>query len=236
MPPSCSRLLLATVAFAAGFAAAAPNPPDHRSERVVAALHLSDPGVAARVLRALTAHAEASREWHAAHGAELKQLWARWAKARNRHDPAAVQAALAQIDRVYAGFRPEHDRLLSELRAVLSPAQLATAEDRLIDDRNPTGRVEITYRVYLEEFPDLTPPQKAYIMDRLSAARTAAIDAESSAEKASIFKRRKDEIEAYLGAQGYDVKGMIRAFGQRPQAESGARKQTDGAAGPGGTE
>lgn len=213
------RSLIAVAALgcfcSAGFSADAP---DHRSERAIAALELADPAQAASLMQTVAAHQADLRSWHAGNDARLKPAWARWAQARNRHDPAQVAAALAAVDAIYASLQLEHDRFLQALAAKLTPEQVGVVEDRLIDDHSELGRYQSTYRVYLQEFPALTEDQKAFVAEHLRLARTQAVDAQSSAEKADIFKRHKDEIEGYLSAQGYDVKNMIRAFGQKLQA------------------
>ena len=221
---SLAALILAVVARA-DLAPAEQPTPDHRSERIVAALSLSDPAVSAQVLEVLSAHAVALRSFHAQHDSDLKKSWATFTKTRGGKDPVAAAAALSAIDKIYLEFKPEHDAFLAKLGAKLTPAQVIVVKDRLVEEK--ASKYDLTFHTYRELFPKLTEAQSAFIASRLSLARDEAMDGQSSAEKAMMFKRHKDEIEAYLKSQGYDVKGAYYEFGQKQLKEKAARPGRD---------
>jgi hypothetical protein len=136
---------------------------------------------------------------------------------------------MARIEAVYATFKPQHDRFIAKLSAVISPAQIETVEDVLTVDK-----VRATFNAYGQIFPGLTDEQKPVILKNLKAAREEAIDAGSMAEKSAFFKKYKDKIETYLTAQGYDVKQSYKDFGAKMKAQAAAQKAVQPATKPAG--
>jgi len=88
----------------------------------------------------------------------------------------------------------------------LTPAQIESVKDTLTINK---VRSRSTLR---RNLPRLTDAQKAFILKNLQAAREEAIDAGAMTEKSAFFKKYKIKIEAYLTAQGYDVKESYREF------------------------
>jgi hypothetical protein len=146
-------------------------------------------------------------------------LWAEYAKARNTKNQTNIDNAMATIDAVYATFKPQHDAFKAKLAAVLDPEQIETVENTLT-----AGQLPRTYKAYGEIFHGLTEEQKAFILKKLKAGREEAIDAGSKNEKAAFFKKYKDQIEAYLTAQGYDVKQSYRDFVAKQKAGQAAKQ------------
>jgi hypothetical protein len=66
--------------------------------------------------------------------------------------------------------------------------------------------VEVTYTAYQQQYPNLTEPQKAYILAQLIEAREHAMDAGSSKKKHAWFGKYKGRINNYLSAQGISAK------------------------------
>ena len=181
---------------------------------ILAALHLADSAQVSQVRAVLAAHLPELNAWHAQHDAELKGFWNAFNRARSAKDVAGADTALAQIDGVYAGFQPRHQKFLASLAAVLSPAQVETVKDTLT-----VNKVAATYAVYLQIFPTLTEAQKAVVLEKLKAAREQAMDAGSIAEKSAFFKKYKIQIEdGYLTAQGYDPKQARQNFAAQQKA------------------
>lgn len=181
---------------------------------VLDALNLNDAAKETVVSNVLSAFLAAHTAWHQSNDTTLKGLWNAFNRARSKQDKAAADKALADIDGVYATFKPEHDKLISGLAAVLSPAQIATVEDVLT-----VNKVKVTYDVYLQIFPTLTDTQKAVILKDLEAARDQAVDAGSMAEKSAFFKKYKIVIEEdYLPKQGYNPKQARKDFAARQKA------------------
>ena len=126
-----------------------------------------------------------------------------------RRNVTNANAALDKIDTVYATFKPQHDKFLSDLKStVLTPAQIETVKDVLT-----VGKVKFTYDVYLQIYPTLTDAQKTVVLKDLKDAREQAIDCESMLEKSAFFKKYKIKIEDdYLTSQGYDPKQARKDF------------------------
>lgn len=190
---------------------------DKHIKPILAALHLSDPAKATQVHDILAAHLKALNAWHAQNDARLKLMWNDFNKARGKKDDAAADAALAKIDDVYAALKPEHQRFLAALSAILTPEQVDTVKDVLT-----INKVKITFSAYGQIFHGLTDEQKAFILQNLKAAREEAIDAGAMTEKSAFFKKYKIKIEAYLTAQGYDVKQSYKNFVAKQKAASAA--------------
>ena len=187
---------------------------------VLAALKLGDAAKEATVSDILASQFKALHAWHAANDAQIKVLWNEFNRARSAQNVTNANAALAKIDGVYATFKPQHGKFISDLSAVLSPEQVETVKDALT-----VNKVKVTYDVYLQIFPGLTEAQKAVVLQDLKAAREQAIDCESMTEKSAFFKKYKIKIEDdYLTAQGYDPKQARKDFAAKQKAEAAARK------------
>ena len=187
---------------------------------VLAALKLNDAAKEAAVSDILAAQFKALRAWHAENDAQVKELWNEFNRARSAQNVTNANAALAKIDGVYATFKPQHEKFISDLSAVLSPDQVETVKDVLT-----VNKVKVTYDVYLQIFPGLTEAQKAVVLQNLKAAREEAIDCESMTEKSAFFKKYKIKIEDdYLTAQGYDPKQARKDFAAKQKAEAASRK------------
>jgi len=193
---------------------------DKHIKPILAALKLADAAKEAATHDILVAQFKALRAWHAANDAQIKELWNGFNRARSAHNVTNANAALAKIDGVYATFKPQHEKFISDLAAVLSPEQVETVKDVLT-----VNKVKVTYDVYLQIFPGLTEAQKAVVLQNLKAAREQAIDCESMTEKSAFFKKYKIKIEDdYLTAQGYDPKQARKDFAAKQKAAAAARK------------
>jgi len=192
---------------------------EKHTKEVTDALKLDDAAKAAKVHDIMAAQFAAWKAWHTKNDAQLKDLWAEWNKARNTKNQTNIDNAVAAIDAAYATLKPQHAEFIAKLAAVLTPAQIETVEDTLT-----INKVRITFNAYGEIFPGLKDEQKAFILKKLKAAREEAIDAGDMKEKSSFFKMYKDQIEAYLTSQGYDVKQSYKDFGAKQKAAAAAKK------------
>ena len=192
---------------------------EKHTKPVMEALKLNDDAKAAEVHDLMVAQFAAWKAWHTQNDARLKELWSQYAKDRSTKNQTNIDNAMSQIDAVYAAFKPEHDAFIARLSAVLSPAQIETIEDTLT-----INKVRVTFNAYQQIFHGLTGEQNAFILKNLKAAREEAIDAGSMTEKSAFFKKYKDRIEAYLTAQGYDVKQSYKDFIAKQKAEADAKK------------
>jgi hypothetical protein len=187
---------------------------------VLKALNLSDAAKTARVHDILATQFEALRVWHATNDERIKSLWNEFNAARSAKSVTNANAALGKIDDVYASFKPQHEKFISDLSAVLSPAQVETVKDALT-----INKVKVTYDVYLQIFPKLTDEQKAVVLQNLKAAREQAIDCEAMTEKSAFFKKYKIKIEdEYLTAQGYDPKQARKDFAAKQSVKAAKKK------------
>jgi len=187
---------------------------EKHTKPVVEALKLEDAATAAKVHDVMVAQFAIWQSWHGQNDAQLKQLWAEYNQARSTKVQTNIDNAMARIDAVYATLKPQHDEFIANLSAVISPEQIEIVEDVLT-----INKVEVTFKAYGQIFPGLTDVQKAFILKNLKTARSEAIDAGSMNEKSAFFKKYKDRIEAYLTAQGYDVKQAYKDFVAKQKAE-----------------
>ena len=188
-------------------------------KQVFNTLKLEDEAKEAGVRKVMSAFFIAHDSWHQANDAKLKELWNAFNHARSKQDKAGADKALADIDSVYASFKPQHDQMIHGLAAVLSSDQIAAVEDAL-----NVNKVKVTYNVYLQIFPTLTAEQKAFVLKNLETARDESVDAGSKDEKIAFFKKYKIKIEDdYLTAQGYDPKQARKDFAAKGKTGDAAK-------------
>ena len=100
----------------------------------------------------------------------------------------------ARIAKLHAGY-------LAKLATELTPQQIDKVKDGMT-----YGVVQVTYRAYNQQLPNLNDEQKAYILAALIEAREHAMDAESSKKKHAWFGKYKGRINNYLSTQGVSMK------------------------------
>lgn len=192
---------------------------EKHSKPILEALQLNDAAQEAKVRDIIGAQTRALNAWHVQNDAQIKALWNQFNGARSKQNETNADAALVKIEGVYVSFKPQHEKFLSELATVLTPEQVETVKDVLT-----VNKVEVTFNAYGEIFHGLTDEQKAFILKNLKAAREEAIDAGTMTEKSAFFKKYKIQIEAYLTAQGYDVKKSYQEFVAKQKADAAAKK------------
>ncbi len=96
--------------------------------------------------------------------------------------------------------RPLHDWFVGLLGTDLTPQQLETVKDKMT-----YNKVKVTFDAYCGIISNLTDADKAKIMELLKLAREEAMDGGSATEKSAIFQKYKDQINAYLDANGHNV-------------------------------
>lgn len=94
-----------------------------------------------------------------------------------------------------------HSAYLEKLATELNPQQIDKVKDGMT-----YGVVQVTYRAYQQQLPNLTDAQKSYILTALIEAREHAMDAESSEKKHAWFGKYKGRINNYLSSQGISMK------------------------------
>ncbi len=186
---------------------------DKHANPILAALNLNDAKKESVVKAALAEYLGELDAWHKQNDTQAKAAWAGFNTAHGKRDEVATEAADAKINDTYASFQPAHDKFITQLSTVLTPEQVETVEDTL-----SINKVKITYNVYQQIFPNLTPEQNAFILKNLKQAREDSLNAAAMTDKSAFFKEYKTKIEAYLTAQGYDVKQAYKDFGAKQKA------------------
>jgi hypothetical protein len=108
-----------------------------------------------------------------------------------------------------------HKNLIAGLQADLTPEQIESVKDKLTANKLP-----ITFKVYHQILPNLTPEDDRKILDWLKQAREECLDVKNADEMAPIFKKHKTEIEHYLNSHGYDWARSYKAFVDGQKAAS----------------
>ena len=176
-----------------------------RSAEIVAALALTEAGKSNRVQEILVGQYRALNTWHDQHDAEIKAL------NKTGGDKEAAERAKTKVAEVQATLKPTHDSFLTKLGAELTPEQVETVKDKMT-----YGKVQFTYKGFLQAVPDMTEEEKAHVLDMLKEARELAIDGGSAEEKTAIFGKYKGKINNYLSKQGHDVGGKGKAKAAPP--------------------
>jgi hypothetical protein len=198
---------------------------DKHLKPILTALQMNDPAKEAKIREIFAPHFKAQTAWHTQNDPQIGSLWNDFNKAHGKKDDAATDAASARIAAIYATFKPEHDKFLAALSTILTPEQVETVKDALT-----INKVKITFNAYGEIFHGLKDEQKAFILTELKAAREEGIDAANIKEVSAFFKEHKNRIEAYLTAQGYDVKQSYKDFVAKQKADMAGKKSGQPAA------
>jgi len=111
---------------------------------------------------------------------------------------AAIQKVLSQ---------QLHNHFLARLNAELDPKQVEQVKDKMT-----YNKVQVTYDAYCDIVPNLTDSEKAKILETLKVAREEAMDGGSADEKAAVFQKHKEGINAMLNANGHDVAKATREW------------------------
>ena len=196
----------------------------------MAALKLADADKTAKVHDILAARYTALKDWHAANDAQIKTLWGDFDKARSAKNVADANAALDKIAGVYAAIRPQHEKFVADLSALLTPEQVEAVKEAY-----SINKVKVTYDVSLQIFPKLTDEQKAVVLKALKAASEESLDCVDVKEMSAFYKKYKIKIEdEYFVAQGIDAQQARKDFAAKQKAEKAAKadaatKPADGA-------
>ena len=172
-----------------------------RSADIVTVLALTDAPKSNRVQEVLVTQYRALNAWHEQHDAELKAL----NKSAGSDDKEAAAKAKEKAAQVQATLKPIHDTFLAKLAADLTPEQVETVKDKMT-----YGKVQFTYKGFLNAVPDMTDEEKAHVLDLLKEARELAMDGGSAEEKTAVFTKYKGRINNYLSKQGHDIGGKSK--------------------------
>ncbi|MEO6435266.1 MAG: DUF3826 domain-containing protein [Tepidisphaeraceae bacterium] len=186
-----------------------------RADKHVAALKLDDPGNAAKVRDAIVNQYRSLRTVHDARDARLNEL--------PKGDAAKPQADAIKAESDTA-LKPLHEKFIAELSAQLTSEQVEKVKDEMT-----YNVVHVTYAALGDMIPQLTEPQKAYILAQLKEAREIAMDQGSSNAKHAVFGKYKGRINNYLSKQGYDLKQLTKDWAERRKARESGKPATPAA-------
>lgn len=179
-----------------------------RSADVATALALTDAAKSNRVQEILVGQYRALNTWHDQHDTEIKAL------NKSGGDKETAEKAKVKVAEIQATLKPIHDSFLAKLAAELTPEQVETVKDKMT-----YGKVQFTYKGFLQAVPDMTEVEKAHVLDLLKEARELAIDGGSAEEKTAIFGKYKGKINNYLSAQGHNQKSKPKPTTADPSAK-----------------
>jgi nitrous oxide reductase len=182
-----------------------------RAEKHIAALKLDDPAKATQVRDIIVNQYRSLRTAHDARDAKLKEL------PKGDASKPQADAIKAETD---ASLKPLHEAFIKDLSAQLTPEQVEKVKDEMT-----YNVVNVTYKAFQDMIPQLTEPQKAYILAQLKEARELAMDQGSSKEKHAVFGKYKGRINNYLAKQGYDLKQANKEWAERRKAREASEKQ-----------
>lgn len=160
---------------------------EYRVADILQALQLADAAKSNTVHDVLVSHYHDLRVRDAGIDTRLK-VDGKEVSYANRAEQLAIQTA------------PLHAAFLTKLAASLTPEQVDQVKDLMT-----YNKVKVTAKAYEAIVPGLTDAEKAKILELLKAAREAAMEGGSAPEKSDIFQKYKNQINAYLDAQGHDT-------------------------------
>ncbi|HEY4149269.1 MAG TPA: DUF3826 domain-containing protein [Chitinophagaceae bacterium] len=183
-----------------------------RSGKIVATLGLPDSTAFYRIRAIVTDQYRNLNNIYSARDAQKKAV-----RADSTLDKSVAAQKLKAIDSITTLRTGKlHGEYLAKLGKELNPVQVDKVKDGMT-----YSVLEITYKAYQEELPNLTEAQKAQLLAWLTEAREYAMDAESSEKKHAWFGKYKGRINNYLSANGYDMKKAGEEWEKRRKAAKG---------------
>lgn len=155
---------------------------EKRAADILALLDLKDQAKIAKVRDLIVAQYRSLRDWHDA------------------NDTRRRKANGDELNRINASLKALHDKFISGLSSELTPEQVEKVKDKMT-----YGTLQVTYRAYCANYPNLSGEEKAAILKYLKEAREEAMDGGSSEEKHAIFRKYKGRINNYLNAHGHQI-------------------------------
>jgi hypothetical protein len=178
-----------------------------RTGDILKALNLSDDAKSNAVHDLLVNQYHALRVRDAAIDTQLK-VDGKEVNYENRAPQLAIQS------------KPLHEKFFSALADNLPPDQVEKVKDLMT-----YNKVQKTYDAYCQIITGLTDAEKAKILELLKTAREEAVDGGSAPEKVAIFQKYKDQINAYLDANGHDTAKALKEWADaHPNTNSPAAK------------
>ena len=167
----------------------------------VASLSLNDAEKESRLVKVISTHLTAVKEWHDSHSYTLV--------------PEGINPKtgdrLTELDRqlIVDATIPKDVReaLMSGLRKDLTEEQVEA-----ILDKYTIGKVAFTMKAYKEILPDMPKEIEETILSHLKLAREESVDYKAMNEISAIFKIHKTKIELYLYQNDYNWKAIYKKY------------------------
>lgn len=172
-----------------------------RAEKIVTGLELTDPAQTVRVRDLIAGQYRDLSVVHDTRDAAVKA--AKEAPGNEATVESAKNTATARMADLHYAY-------LASLSVELTPEQVEHIKNGMT-----YGVVPLTFGVYEEMLPDLSPEQKRKLLGWLREAREHAMDAGSSDEKHGWFGKYKGRINNYLSAGGIDMKKAEKEMMER---------------------
>lgn len=180
-----------------------------RAEKIISAMAITDSAKAARVTEIVSSQYLTLNNIQTDKENKIKA-----AKAQNADNKETLAAQVKVHEEVASqSVQKQHGIFITALSKELTPSQVDQVKDGMT-----YNVVNITYKGYLEEVPELKETEKKQIMAWLVEAREHAIDAESAEKKHAWFGKYKGRINNYLSAAGYDLKKLGEEWQKRIKA------------------
>ncbi|MBN2165148.1 MAG: DUF3826 domain-containing protein [Marinilabiliaceae bacterium] len=194
------------------------NEQEKKATEWVQSLNLSDKEKEQRIIKVVTNHLTAVRNWHNEHPATTVP------EGINPRTGEKLTELDRQIIADSAMPNEVHENLMSGLRADLLEEQVEA-----ILDKYTVGKVAFTMKGYQAIVPDLTDEESATILSYLKEAREMAVDYKSMKQISAIFEIYKTKCEQYLNGNGRSWRDLYRAYvkkvkEEKSKKESGAKK------------
>ena len=107
--------------------------------------------------------------------------------------PPLLASAMNMTPTVPAMPKEVHERLMKDLRRVLTEEQIEQ-----ILDKYTVGKVAFTLKGYQAIVPNMTEEETAYVLEQLKLAREQAIDYKNMKQISAIFEIYKTKCEQYF--------------------------------------
>ncbi len=164
-------------------------------------LELNDKAKEKRLIKIVTKHLTAVKEWHDSHPASMV--------------PPGINPRtgdkLTDLDRqiIVDSSMPStvHENLMDGLREELTKEQV----EKVLDCYT-VGKVAFTMKAYKEIVTDMTPKEEEVILGNLKKAREMAVDFKSMKEISAIFEIYKTKNEQYLNNNGRNWHQMYKNY------------------------
>ncbi len=164
-------------------------------------LELNDKAKEKRLIKVVTKHLTAVKDWHDSHPASMVP---------EGINPRTGEK-LTELDRqiIVDSSMPTtvHENLMDGLREDLTKEQV----EKVLDCYT-VGKVAFTMKAYKEIVTDMTPKEEEVILGNLKKAREMAVDYKSMKEISAIFEIYKTKNEQYLNSNGRSWHQMYKEY------------------------